>query len=333
MSGDRGNGEEEVSVPLDSIPDPTLRYEVRDDGPVVAETNRAFETTFGTPETGTALRTCLNDSHVGLATDAAGDVCSSLVDSGSVDVTEPTSNDSAVRVRSSAGGPIDDGDGGLLTVAPAPSETDGSVGVENIATVVSHDLRNPLDVAKAHLRAARERGDPEYFDQVAEAHDRMERIIDDVLTLARGDGTVSPSESVDVGSVARDAWSTVETGDATLDVASELPTVEADASRLRRLFENLFRNSVEHGTDDGRVHVRVGPMPDGGFVVGDDGVGIAEADRDRVFDPGYSSSDRGAGLGLTIVERIAEAHGWCVSVPPEASEGARFEFHPRDDEP
>ena len=62
-----------------------------------------------------------------------------------------------------------------------------------------------------------------------------------------------------------------------------------------------------------------------GFFVEDDGTGIPETDRDRVFERGYSSDDRGTGFGLHIVEQIAEVHGWRVSVTESESGGARFE--------
>ncbi|SDN27177.1 His Kinase A (phospho-acceptor) domain-containing protein [Haloarchaeobius iranensis] len=328
-----------MSVPLDAVPDPSLRYEVREDGPVVTHTNRAFDATFGQPQAGTPLRECLNEEPVGLDADVASGICSALAETGTVDVTSQSSAEGALRLRAVDSADSND-DEGLLTLAAVESDAENSIGVENIATVVSHDLRNPLDVAKAHLRAARERGDAEHFDRVDEAHDRMERIIEDVLTLARGDGTITPSEPVALDDVARDAWSTVDTNDASLGVSSDLPTVEADQSRLQRLFENLFRNAMEHGSTGPRatesneespagssLAVRVGTTADGGFFVADDGVGIPEGDRHRVFEPGYSSSDRGAGLGLTIVERIAEAHGWAVSIPAASDGGARFEFH------
>jgi len=360
VDGDPGDGADKVSVPLEALPDPTLRYEVRDDEPVVTHVNRAFTAAFGQPDTENPLKACLGDSHVGLDDRTVSSVCSSLVESGAVDTRARSQGAKAVRIRSATHPASTDEDGGLVMLTTVDSESDDSIHVENIATVVSHDLRNPLDVAKAHLRAARERGDTEHFDRVDEAHDRMERIIEDVLTLARGDGSVSQSEAVDIGAVARDAWSTVDTGDASLDVASGLPTVDADRSRLQRVFENLFRNAVEHGSTGARsqaredsvehgssssrsqsaertdqdaqeaaISVRVGSTGDGGFFVADDGVGIPQEDHDRVFDPGYSSSDTGAGLGLTIVERIVEAHGWTVSIPATATEGARFEFDTR----
>jgi signal transduction histidine kinase len=97
--------------------------------------------------------------------------------------------------------------------------------------------------------------------------------------------------------------------------------------RLARLFENLFRNSVEHGSrpeGDG-VSVCVGTLP-GGFYVEDDGVGISPGERGHVLEFGYSTTEDGTGIGLGIVEDVATAHGWTVSITESASGGARFEF-------
>ena len=203
-----------------------------------------------------------------------------------------------------------------------------------IASVISHDLRNPLDVADARLQAARETGEAEHFEHLERAHDRMERIIEDVLTLARGDSVVTASETVTLEAVVQDAWGTVDTAGATLAVVDDLPTIEADADRLQRLFENLFRNSVEHGRTDasGSIAVQIGTTADG-FYVADTGQGVPEDQRDSVFEPGYTRTNAGTGFGLTIVDRIARAHGWTASLTASADGGARFEFAGIDSNP
>jgi hypothetical protein len=73
------------------------------------------------------------------------------------------------------------------------------------------------------------------------------------------------------------------------------------------------------------VTIRVG-VTEGGFYVADDGPGIPEADREQVFEPGYSDGDGGTGLGLQIVEQIALAHGWRIALRESERGGARFEF-------
>ncbi|MFC7057835.1 sensor histidine kinase [Halovenus salina] len=71
--------------------------------------------------------------------------------------------------------------------------------------------------------------------------------------------------------------------------------------------------------------VTIGEMADG-FYVADNGPGIPEADREAVFDAGYSTSTAGTGLGLRIVEQITDAHGWTVDVTDSTTGGSRFEI-------
>jgi len=197
--------------------------------------------------------------------------------------------------------------------------------LERVASVVSHDLRNPLEVAKIRLEAARESGDDVHFEKVAGALDRIERIVGDVLAVEGG--SVDPTDAVSLSAVAADAWDTVDTADATLLTARHLPTVRGDHDRLQQLFENLFRNAVEHGRPDASVTVE--PLPDG-FAVADDGPGVPESVRASVFEAGVSTAGN-SGLGLSIVHRIAREHGWEVTLadegrPGEDDEGARFAF-------
>ncbi|MFW5937694.1 MAG: PAS domain S-box protein [Halanaeroarchaeum sp.] len=192
--------------------------------------------------------------------------------------------------------------------------------LEEFASVVSHDLRNPLNVASGRLDLTP--ADDEHVRAAEGALERMESIIDDVLTLARDGTAVEETEPIDLEATVGDAWRTVPAADADLDVGS-LPAVVADEGRVRRILENLFRNSIEHGGSD--VTVRVESIEDG-FSVEDTGQGIPEEARDRVFESGYTRSDSGTGLGLAIVRQLAQAHGWSVSLATGADGGARFEF-------
>jgi len=169
----------------------------------------------------------------------------------------------------------------------------------------------------------------ELLDAVADAHERMHTLIDDLLTLAQQGDEVGTLEPVDFDALVERCWRSVETDDATLDHRADR-TIRADPNRLQQLLENLFRNSVEHGsratpeTADEPVVITVGDLP-GGFCVADDGPGIPADERERAFEAGCTTSEDGTGFGLRIVERIAEAHGWSVAATESEAGGARFE--------
>jgi len=236
--------------------------------------------------------------------------------------------------------------------------------LERFASIVSHDLRNPLNVAQgrlSHEMGRREGNDvsTEHVEEAVDAIDRMEELVDDLLTLARDGRAVDEFETIDLASHLRSAWENVAAPASELHVDVS-GTAAADPGRLTQLFENLFRNSVEHGStgsrtesDDSVEHGSTGnrtesgdnvehgaasgrPTSDGvtitvgrvgdGLYVADDGPGIPEDERDDVFEAGYSTNADGTGFGLEIVREIVDAHGWTVEVTESEAGGARFEI-------
>jgi signal transduction histidine kinase len=193
--------------------------------------------------------------------------------------------------------------------------------LEEFTSVVSHDLRNPLQVADGRLELVRDECESDHIDDVAQALDRMDALIEDMLTLAREGNQVDETELIGLANVVKSSWQTANTEQAVLEIETS-QSVEADRTRLQQLFENLYRNAVEHGGDD--VTVSVGAMDDG-FYVADTGPGIPEDDREDVFEAGYSTNEDGTGFGLRIVEQIASAHGWEITVTESEAGGARFE--------
>ena len=214
------------------------------------------------------------------------------------------------------------------------------------------------------------------YDAADVVGEDLDDLIDGLLTLARKGNVVGDAEPVALDGVAARAWESVDSGtegdprgtgdtpgdDLEATVAVETgATVRADENRLVQLFENLFRNAVEHGSTspsssstredavehsstsprsqahedavdhaDEPVQIRVGPLrsDDGeldGFYVADDGPGIPPAERADVLEAGYSTAESGTGLGLAIVNRIVEAHDWSVTVTESEAGGARFE--------
>ncbi|WP_318569083.1 PAS domain S-box protein [Salinigranum marinum] len=233
--------------------------------------------------------------------------------------------------------------------------------LDEFASIVSHDLRNPLNVAEGWLELAREECDSDHLDSVTDAHDRMRRLVGDLLTLARQGQTEPEPTHVSLRELAEECWRSVDRRTATLVVETDA-TVHADERQLRRLVENLLRNAVEHGSTNPRsqargdavehgsassrpaaddstdgsdsadgdaVTVTVGGLPDG-FFVADGGPGVPPRDRERVFETGYSTSAEGTGFGLRIVREVAQAHGWDVSVTESDGGGARFEIRGAD---
>jgi PAS domain S-box-containing protein len=216
--------------------------------------------------------------------------------------------------------------------------------LDEFTSIVSHDLRSPLTVASGQLELARSAGElsPEADEAVTKAADalsRMEELLDGLLTLARQGEAVGDHEAVALRAIAESAWRNVSTPDATLAVTTDR-AVSADPSRLKGLFENLYRNSVEHGSTSSRpaaddsvehagpdVTVRVGDLDDAdGFFVEDDGPGVPEPEREQVFESGYTTAERGTGFGLAIVGEIVEAHGWRIDLVEGSHGGARFEI-------
>ena len=203
--------------------------------------------------------------------------------------------------------------------------------LEAFTSAVSHDLKNPLSVADGSLDLYRETGreEPELVDQAADALDRMDRLIDDLLDLAEQGRVVADPEPVDLSAVVQRALTGVGSEDVEVTVEATDRTVRADEARLVQLVENLLDNAVAHAEQAARVALVDGDR----LVVADDGPGVPLDERDRVFEPGYSTSSDGRGFGLAIARDIAEAHGWSLTATESRWGGARFEVEGLDGDP
>jgi signal transduction histidine kinase len=232
--------------------------------------------------------------------------------------------------------------------------------LDQFATIISHDVRNPLQVALGRLGAIEEALPDEHATKFREALERMERIIEDMLVLTRKGQRIEQLQRVSLDSLCWSAWRSVDTAGATLEVHTEA-MVLTDRERLNVAFEHLFRNSVEHastgsrpGADDSVEHGSTGSegrspsgnrtqsddsvehggeditvsvdVTDDGFYVADDGVGLPTGDVDRLFEARATTERQGSGLGLAIVKEIADAHDWSVSATSSAEGGMRVEF-------
>lgn len=194
--------------------------------------------------------------------------------------------------------------------------------LEEIARLVSHDMTNKLSIARGRIELARRDEDLGHLVECENALEGIESIAQITATLARTGAPIDHMEPVTMEDAAEEVFASLETGAATLTIHDSL-TVQADRGCLVQILENLFRNAIDHGSSD--VSIDLGTI-EGGFYVADDGPGIPEDLRKTVRKPGFSTRSDNAGKGLTIVDRLASAHGWTMTITESSSGGARVEF-------
>ena len=194
--------------------------------------------------------------------------------------------------------------------------------LDRFTSVVSHDLRNPLQVAEGRLELLREDCNSDHIDEIDHALGRMDALIEDLLALAQAGEEAMDLEPIRLPELVESCWETLPETTATLTIETER-TVKADRDQLRQLVMNLLRNAIEHGGPD--VTITVGDTDDG-FYVADDGAGLPESVTGSVFEAGYTTADEGTGFGLSIVEEVASRHGWEITATNGPSGGARFEI-------
>lgn len=200
------------------------------------------------------------------------------------------------------------------------SRPGGAPDSEAFASMVVHELTNPLNIAQGNLEMALS-GDTDRLETVKNALNQIEHILTDELALLRGKEIGEVGEG-DLAEAASNAWTSVITEEAELEVDEPI-RLRADHGLLTRLLANLFDNAINYGGDE--VTVTIGPLKSG-FYVADNGPGIPEAERDRVFNQGYTTAS-GTGLGLTIVKHIVDAHGWDIMVTDSRDGGTRLEIN------
>jgi two-component system OmpR family sensor kinase len=207
--------------------------------------------------------------------------------------------------------------------------------IRKFVAEASHELRTPLTsvAGAADVLLGHAKGDPEHVERLARVirseADRMSRLVEDMLTLARLDAAEAlRREPVRVDLLAAEHANEIELsrGDRRVTVLTKPVIVHGDADRLRQALANLTSNALRHTAPGGVIEINA-RLDDGVAVlaVRDDGEGIAEADLPHIFTRFWradsSRSGEGAGLGLAIVREIVEAHGGSIEVASHRGKG------------
>lgn len=223
--------------------------------------------------------------------------------------------------------------------------------LQDFAYVASHDLQEPLRKVRAfgdrleqRCRAALDEQGLDYLNRMRDAAGRMQTLISDLLAFSRISTQASPFTLVDLNDVARevisDLESTIEETGAVIDIG-ELPVVEADATQMRQLLQNLISNAIKYRKSDvnPRVEIRarrhaaeehLPPLQGAGSLlfIKDNGIGFEEKYLDRIFTVFQRLHGRneypGTGIGLAICRKIAERHKGWITATSRPGEGSTF---------
>jgi two-component system sensor histidine kinase BaeS len=204
---------------------------------------------------------------------------------------------------------------------------------------VSHELRTPLTAIRGHVEALREGivSEPDQvqgsLDIIAAETDRLERLVGDVLDLAKlqADRFTVRQEEVDLGRVLDHAYGAFAEEarrrdiDYRLSAAEKPPVIVSDGDRVLQVISNLLSNAFRWTPDGGRIEL--GLAAANGLVrvdVVDTGPGVAPGEGERIFEAFISHDVNGTGLGLPIAKELAVALGGQIELHSEAGGGSRF---------
>jgi signal transduction histidine kinase len=210
----------------------------------------------------------------------------------------------------------------------------------NFLMSVSHELRTPLTAIRGHVEALREGvvEDPDLrahsLDVIADETERLERLVGDVLDLAKLDAhrfTVL-DEEVDMQRLVDRAYSAFgeEARRRAIDYRQEVraqPVIMSDGDRVLQVITNLLSNAFRWTPDGGRIGVKL--TAENGTVsvaVEDTGPGISAREQERIFRPFWSRDGGGTGLGLAIARELAAALGGRIDLASHPGQGSRFEL-------
>jgi len=218
--------------------------------------------------------------------------------------------------------------------------------LEQFAYVASHDLQEPLRMISSftqlldkRYKGKLDKDADEYIDYAVNSANRLQRMIQDLLSFSRVMTRGNPLKSTDANSALGEALANLQTAiqeSGALVTNDELPTVWADHSQLVQLFQNLIGNAIKFRREESpRIHITAKKSAEEWeFAIRDNGIGIDKQYFERIFVifqrlyPG--SQYPGTGIGLALCNRIVQRHGGRIWLQSEQGKGATFYFTLKD---
>jgi len=205
-----------------------------------------------------------------------------------------------------------------------------------MSAAVAHEIKNPLAIIRSSAERLKKRygagADDPAFDYIPEEVDRLSQVVSNYLGI--GKSRPGETEPVDVAAVLRDVATDLD-GQARkrgVELAADvpdLPEVNGNRNELRQVFLNLVLNAIQAQPDGGRVSLAARVEKSRGetvvVTVRDEGPGIDPKTAKRVFEPFYTTKEKGSGLGLFVVKRIVEEHRGRVKLDTKPGAGTTFE--------
>jgi PAS domain S-box-containing protein len=213
--------------------------------------------------------------------------------------------------------------------------------LQDFAKVASHDLQEPLRKIQAFGDRLRSRcadkldeTEKDYLARMENAAGRMQQLIRDLLTLSRVGTRFDPLKSIDLNEIAAEVVQVFEhcmrSNGGSLEI-SPLPTIDADATQMKQLFQNLISNALKFQAADTAPGIKVYSTTDKencNIYFEDNGIGFEEKYLDRIFAPFQRLHGRGGyegtGMGLAICRKIVDRHGGTITAKSEPGKGSMF---------
>ncbi|MFX0114991.1 MAG: PAS domain S-box protein, partial [Candidatus Hodarchaeota archaeon] len=185
--------------------------------------------------------------------------------------------------------------------------------LSEFAHAMAHDLRNRLNNIQGYASLIQKRNDPSYAAKIKDLVFNINELLSHSLTLAEAGLIAEKSSQLDLTEVICSVAEEVIPENITFEY-DFLPLVTGDREKLSQIFQNLFENAVTHGNPT-KIEVRRSDSEEGiSIMIANDGKLIPKELHSKIFERGFSTKEGGSGMGLAIITRVVEAHGWHIAL-------------------